>query len=275
MLARLAPALFLCSLLLAGSATAAPPREDKKGCTDSKLLTRMPGCFIRDCKVSEYDIAKIRTSKQKAEMLEGAKEEIKYICEPDLSPAAVGGNVAGALAAAGYEVTLREPYFTTRYTVTGKKGPQWVTVYAEKGNYVLTTLRLKELDQVMEATAEGWADAINKNGRVSVYGINFDTGKATLRPDSEQVLQEVSKLLQGNPDWYLLVGGHTDSTGSDAVNVPLSRQRAEAVIAWLAKAGIDGQRLTPAGFGARKPVGDNATDDGRAKNRRVDLIKLY
>lgn len=274
MLARLAAALFVVSLL-ARTAAAAPPKEDKKGCADSKLLTRMPGCLIRDCKASEYETAKIRTSKQKAEMLEGAFEEIRYFCAPDLSPAAVGGNVAGALTAAGYEITLREPYFTTRYWVTGRKGPQWVAVYAEKGNYVLTTLRLQELEQVIQATADGWADQINKSGRVSVYGINFDTGKATLRPDSEPVLQELSKLLKGNPDWFLLVGGHTDNTGSDAVNVPLSRQRAEAVIAWLGKAGIDPQRLTPAGFGAKKPVGDNASEDGRAKNRRVDLVKLY
>lgn len=274
MLARLAAALFLCCLFV-GPAGAAPPAVDKKGCTDSKLLTRMPGCLIRDCKASEYEMAKIRTSKPKTEMLEGAFEEIRYFCAPDLSPAAVGGNVAGALTAAGYEITVREPYATTRYWVTGRKGPQWVAVYAEKGNYILTTLRLKELEQVIQATADGWADQINKTGRVSVYGINFDTAKATLRPDSEQVLQEVSKLLEKNPDWYLLVGGHTDSTGSDAVNVPLSRQRAEAVVAWLAKAGVDAHRLTAAGFGARKPVGDNAGEDGRAKNRRVDLIKLY
>jgi outer membrane protein OmpA-like peptidoglycan-associated protein len=63
--------------------------------------------------------------------------------------------------------------------------------------------------------------------------------------------------------------------GRDAVNVPLSRQRAEAVINWLAAKGIDKSRLVPAGFGSKKPVADNATEDGKAKNRRVDLVKLY
>ena len=89
------------------------------------------------------------------------------------------------------------------------------------------------------------------------------------------MLKEVLALLQKQPDWYLVVAGHTDTVGSDATNVPLSRQRAESAVAWLAAQGIDKARLTPAGFGAKKPVADNATEEGRAKNRRVDLVKLY
>jgi outer membrane protein OmpA-like peptidoglycan-associated protein len=89
------------------------------------------------------------------------------------------------------------------------------------------------------------------------------------------VLAEVVKLLQKQPDWYLMVAGHTDNAGTDAINVPLSQQRSQAVIAWLGAKGIDKARLTAAGFGPRKPLADNGSEDGRAKNRRVDLIKLY
>lgn len=273
MLARIATAV-LCASLAAG-ASAAPKQEDAKGCTDSTALTRMPGCWIARCKSSPFDVAKINTTEKKPAEVEGEVQQIVYYCQPEVSGAAIWGNVQGALEAAGYDLTYKSNYFTTRYWVTGKKGGQWVAVYAEKANYTLTTVKERELEQVIEATADGWAEQINKNGRVSVYGINFDTGKATLRPESEKVLEEVAKLLTANPDWYLLVAGHTDDVGSDAVNLPLSQKRAEAVIAWLGGKGIERQRLTGAGFGARKPLADNATDEGKAKNRRVDLIKLY
>ena len=72
-----------------------------------------------------------------------------------------------------------------------------------------------------------------------------------------------------------MVAGHTDNIGTDSLNIPLSQQRAEAVIAWLSAKGVDRWRLIPAGFGSRKPLADNGTDEGRAKNRRVDLVKIY
>ena len=110
--------------------------------------------------------------------------------------------------------------------------------------------------------------------RATIYGINFDTGKAIIKPDSEPVLKELD-LLQKQQDWSLMVAGHTDNVGADAVNVHLSQQRAQAVITWLSAKGVDRWRLVPAGFGSKKPLADNGTEDGRAKNRRVDLVKVY
>ncbi|HWR37853.1 MAG TPA: OmpA family protein, partial [Clostridia bacterium] len=157
-----------------------------------------------------------------------------------------------------------------------QSGPQWATLYSEGRGYSLLAVKTKPMEQSMQAaTADGWAQQINQTGRVSIYGINFDTGKATLKPDSESVLTEMAALLQKQPEWFMLVAGHTDSVGTDAVNIPLSRQRAEAVITYLAGKGINKARLTAAGFGAQKPLADNATEEGRGKNRRVDLVKLY
>jgi outer membrane protein OmpA-like peptidoglycan-associated protein len=137
-------------------------------------------------------------------------------------------------------------------------------------------VKKKEMEQQMQAaTADGWSEQISQTGRASIYGINFDTAKATIRPDSESVLNELLALFQKQSDWCFVVAGHTDNVGSDTVNLPLSRQRAEAVIAWLAAKGVDRSRLIAAGFGSKKPLADNASDDGRAKNRRVDLVKLY
>jgi outer membrane protein OmpA-like peptidoglycan-associated protein len=131
------------------------------------------------------------------------------------------------------------------------------------------------MEQVMAANAEGWAEQVNQTGRVSVYGINFDTGKATIRPDSEAALNEVAKMLQANPVWAMAVAGHTDNVGAKEMNMVLSRQRAESVVAWLAGHGVDKSRLLAGGFGDTRPLGENTNDEGRQKNRRVDLVKLY
>jgi len=80
-------------------------------------------------------------------------------------------------------------------------------------------------------------------------------------------------LLNGQPDWKTKIEGHTDSTGAKAVNQTLSQQRATAVVAWLVKNGIGPTRLAAAGFGDTQPIADNATEQGRARNRRVELVK--
>jgi outer membrane protein OmpA-like peptidoglycan-associated protein len=118
------------------------------------------------------------------------------------------------------------------------------------------------------------AAAINASGSVALYGINFDTGKATFQPGSEQVLGEIVKLLNENPDWKFEVQGHTDNVGQKAANLALSEQRAAAVVNWLKMYGIDGSRLVAKGYGDTMAVADNASDEGRAKNRRVELKKI-
>jgi outer membrane protein OmpA-like peptidoglycan-associated protein len=116
----------------------------------------------------------------------------------------------------------------------------------------------------MTANADGWARQVESAGRVSVYGINFDTGKATIRPGSEPVLAEVAKMLQANPSWAMLVAGHTGNVGAAGMNLALSRQRAESVIAWLSSHGLDKARLVAAGFGDKRPIAPiPTTPDGR------------
>ncbi|AWM34600.1 OmpA family protein [Hymenobacter nivis] len=104
--------------------------------------------------------------------------------------------------------------------------------------------------------------------------LNFDPDKATLRPDAQPVLAEVQKLLADSPDLRLAVQGHTDNTSTPAHNQQLSEARAQAVVAALAQAGIAASRLQAAGFGQTKPLAENTTEAGKAKNRRVELVKL-
>jgi OOP family OmpA-OmpF porin len=120
--------------------------------------------------------------------------------------------------------------------------------------------------------AAAMKQAIDKDGRVALY-INFDTDKATLRPDAQPVIDEIGKLLDGDATLKLSIEGHTDNTGGAAHNLQLSTARARSVLGALVGLGIDPARLRSKGFGQDKPIADNGTDEGRAKNRRVELVK--
>jgi len=111
-------------------------------------------------------------------------------------------------------------------------------------------------------------------GRAEVYGIYFDFAKATIRPESEAVLQEIARVMVKNPSWTLNVEGHTDNIGGTAANQDLSTRRASAVRqALIDRYHIAPGRLAPAGFGASRPKDTNDTLEGRARNRRVELAR--
>ena len=116
--------------------------------------------------------------------------------------------------------------------------------------------------------------SINNTGRVAVYGIYFDTDKAEVKAGSEKALQEIVKMLQSDPGMKLYVVGHTDNVGAFDHNVRLSKDRAASVVGALTKQyGIAASRLIPYGDGPTAPVASNDSDSGRAKNRRVELVK--
>jgi outer membrane protein OmpA-like peptidoglycan-associated protein len=117
------------------------------------------------------------------------------------------------------------------------------------------------------------AEALQNTGEVTLYGIHFDFDEATLRPESEPVLRQLLEALQAGPTTAVTVEGHTDAMGAEEYNHDLSQRRAQAVVDWLVAAGLDRSRLTPVGRGEAVPLADNATADGRALNRRVEVIR--
>jgi outer membrane protein OmpA-like peptidoglycan-associated protein len=122
--------------------------------------------------------------------------------------------------------------------------------------------------------AAALAGDITQTGHSAVYGIYFDTGKAEVKPESDAALGEIAKLLQQDPALKLLVVGHTDNVGALASNMDLSKRRAAAVVQVLtAKYAIAAARLSAQGAGPLAPVASNATEEGRAKNRRVELVQ--
>jgi len=126
----------------------------------------------------------------------------------------------------------------------------------------------------MRATAEMMANDISATGHFAVYGIYFDTDKAEIKPESEPALAEMAKLLKSKPALNVFIVGHTDNTGTFEHNLKLSLDRATAVVNALAgQHGIAAVRLKPWGVASLAPIASNSTEDGRAKNRRVELVE--
>jgi outer membrane protein OmpA-like peptidoglycan-associated protein len=123
-------------------------------------------------------------------------------------------------------------------------------------------------------SAAALANDIAQTGHAVVYGIYFDAGKADLKPQSDPTLAEIGKLLTANAQLKLLVVGHTNNVGGLAANLVLSKQRADAVVAALVtRYHVAAARLRASGIGPLAPVATNRTEEGRAKNRRVELVE--
>lgn len=139
----------------------------------------------------------------------------------------------------------------------------------------LDVIEVKPMETGLVAVnADALAKDIAKTGHVAVYGIYFDTDKADVKPESEPILKEIAKLLQQNPRLKLYVVGHTDNVGDLTYNMKLSQARADAVVkALVSKYGADVNRLKAYGMGPLAPVTSNKAEEGRAKNRRVELVE--
>jgi OmpA-OmpF porin, OOP family len=268
--------LLLCAAMLLGLNLLAQDEgpTDAEGCKDSTLITRMPGSTIHSCENKEFEQAKLPVSKDKdgnvvEKTFEGEYHYWDYGTREGVSEIQVFRNFETALKQGGFTIL----YEDSPGVITAHKGDTWYWLQNSGSYYYQTILTVKSMNQEVTADASTLADELNKSGRVAVYGIHFETGKATILPDSENVLSEIAKMLQQNPGVKLSVEGHTDNVGSPASNQTLSEKRAQAVVAWLTAHGADSARLKAKGWGQTKPVADNATDDGRAKNRRVELVK--
>jgi outer membrane protein OmpA-like peptidoglycan-associated protein len=168
-----------------------------------------------------------------------------------------------ALIKAGWTILYdrQDVSLTAHFTQNGRN--LWATLY--KGEF--NEIRVADAGAVNKDLGSN----LKTNCHVAVYGVLFDFNKSTLQPASDPVLQQILDLLKKTPTLKIEVQGHTDNVGGDAYNQTLSEARAKAIVTWLAQHGIAGDRLTAKGFGKTRPIADNATDAGRAKNRRVEI----
>jgi OmpA-OmpF porin, OOP family len=249
--------------------------QDADGCKDSSIITRMPGSTIHSCENKEFEQAKVPVAKDAdgnvtEKTLEGEYQYWDYGTRDGVSEIQVFRNFETALKQAGMKIVYEE----SPGTIVANKGDTWYWLQNSGSYYYQTLLTVRSMQQEVTADASSIAGELNKSGHMALYGIYFETAKATILPDSESVLGEVTKMLQQNPDIKVSIEGHTDNVGSATSNQTLSEKRAQAVVAWLTSHGIEASRLSAKGWGSSKPVEDNTTEDGRAKNRRVELVKV-
>ncbi len=268
--------------LLGLSIVAAAPvlaQKDRPGSKDHPLFTRMPGFFISAYKTFDFDRAEFFVEagkKLERKKVEGRKFEIAYQIEKGAkmpSGTEVIRNHQNAFKAIGGKVLWEKQNSGYQTTLYLKKGgaEYWVDVHPYSMSYNLTIIEVAAMEQKISSSA--MLDALNKDGFIAL-DIHFDTSKATIKEDSLAQVEEIAVLLKANPKLKVSVEGHTDNAGTPEGNRTLSDARAKSVKAALEAKGIEAARLQAKGFGQDKPVADNRTEEGRAKNRRVELVKL-
>lgn len=255
------------------------PESDAAGCKDHPLLTRMQNMRIATCRASEFASFAFRSGPgNQRTPVEGKRLETRYqILAGNQAPSPLASirNHQQAIRAIGGSVVYEDQRYTT--LKVSKDGKEiWTEVdTAWGGGYVLTIVEKQAMAQEVTANAELFRSGLQAAGHVEVPGIFFDTGKSELKPESAAAVGEVAKLLKADPALKVYVVGHTDNTASLDLNLRLSQARAEAVMQALVASphGIAAGRLAARGVGPLTPVANNDSEEGRAKNRRVELVK--
>jgi OmpA-OmpF porin, OOP family len=284
--------------------------QDYEGEKDHPLISRYPESCITDYKTTEFDEFTLPLGKLdsngapvKSQHLEGKITFIKYETPTGRSELEVFRNYESALKTAGFEIlfscahpdgcghgdpTLWQANGTEAWEDDNMRalsaklarpaGDVYVSLLVSEygAHYVrLYVVEVKPMQTGMiTVNAASLANDINRTGHASVYGIYFDTGKADVKPESDATLGEISNLLQQDAKLKLYVVGHTDNVGTLAVNMDLSKRRGDAVVKVLTtQYHIAAARLSAQGDGPTAPVASNKTEEGRAKNRRVELVE--
>ena len=256
-------------------------QEDAKGCKDHPLFTRMSGYYLGRCEEKEFDAHKFYDPETKEEVtVEGRRYKYSYYVKKELkgkkSDIQVTRNYVNAIKKIGgsaYEKSRADTYLK----LVKDDKETWISIHQDNWRGNLFNMYIVEKEAMVQevvADAKSMARDISATGKVAIYGIHFDFNKADVKPESDPTLIEISKLLSQNPNLRLYVVGHTDNVGKFDYNMKLSQARANAVIQVLvSRYSVDRNRLKSYGVGPLAPVQPNKTEEGRAKNRRVELVE--
>jgi OOP family OmpA-OmpF porin len=254
-------------------------QNDKSECIDKtfSFFTPLEGFYLSECKYAEFDAYQFPLTKPiKKEGVYRAvwfhkKEDSKRV----FSYLQVIQNHSNAIKAVGGEVVQESGGNVFRTTYNGKE--LWIYVDASVYSKDVTVYRIFSIEvDVMkqEISALDIKGTIASSGKIALYGILFDTGKSDIKAESEKAIGEVATFLKENPELNVFIVGHTDNTGDYAMNQKLSKARGESVKNYLiSKFGISPARLTGDGVGPVCPVTTNDTEEGKALNRRVEIVK--
>ena len=226
---------------------------------------------------------RVKTKGKKAERVEkkGKYWQLKYVIKDakgkidrSVSREEIVQNYKEAAIEKGGEIHYAVGYLLTFSLTREDGGKTWASLTAGDGSYNLYIIDEAAFKKQLTFDAEKMKKALDEEGHVAIYGIHFDVDRAVLKLGAEKVLIEMVKLMKNNPDLKIEIQGHTDNTGSADHNLDLSRRRAETVKKFMLIYGVDGPRMASKGYGEEKPVATNDTEEGRAMNRRVELVSL-
>jgi outer membrane protein OmpA-like peptidoglycan-associated protein len=281
-------------------------QEDVEGCKDHPLFNRMPNYYLNSCEEVEFGSMKFpvgapvpsNENKIKMEAVEGKIMAFYYYLKEGAKPASGlqimrnfqnaakqnGGVILGEYQ--GWCTGIYEygnsindgvipwPNGCTNWSTTIKLAKDnkevWVYVQPTEEGYNMVIAEKEAMKQDIKANE--MFDALNKEGFIALY-INFETGKADIKPESQKIIDQIVQMLKDNPTLNISIEGHTDNVGTPQSNQTLSENRARAVMNAIIAKGIDKSRLSSRGWGQTKPIADNKTEEGRAKNRRVEIVK--
>ena len=255
--------------------------QDIEGSKDPSFFNRMPGYHIYRYDDVQFDKYEFKVSNSNTQVVEGHHLFIMYDINSNVqapSPLQIGRNYINAVKKIGGQLVYeyQDPGEDVVLKVITNGMEVWAYVSANgSGTYGIHLVEKQAMTQDIMADANSMASNIRESGKIALYGIYFDTGKSILKPESTPTLLEISKLLKADPNLKLFVVGHTDNTGSLEPNMKLSRDRATAVVnALVTQYAVNAARLISCGDGPTAPVASNDNEEGRAKNRRVELVKM-
>ena len=297
----------LIAMLMIAAIGAMHAQEDADGCKDHPLFNRMPNYYLIDCAELEFSSMKFPVGTPdpnndnllKSETVEGKIMSFTYYLKDDKKPSSGlqimrnfqnaskqnGGVILGEYqgwCTAIYEgggADINEGVIpfgngctnwgtTLKFTKNGKE--IWVYVQLSDEGYDMVVAEKEAMIQDIQANE--MFEKIDAGEALTLY-INFETGKSAIKIDSEYIIDEMYKMLSSNPALKIIIEGHTDNVGNPALNKTLSEQRATSVKNALVKKGISADMIKTVGYGQEKPVADNSTEEGKAKNRRVEIKK--
>lgn len=263
----------------------APAKNNGGLAKNLDATTKLEGKLTRITYRAPAQRSSLEVSRNYEQALKDAKFALAFSCGREECG---GRNFNHAASPQGYYNGFGEYHAEQRYLagkLTRAEGDVYASLYVvmnkagggpdkDRAMIQLDVVELRPMEQRMVVVdASTMQRDLAAGGRVAVYGILFDFDKDAMRPDSKPQLDEIAKLLKGNPGLKVLIVGHTDAKGALDYNRDLSQRRARSIVEALARDyGIERARLTPLGVGMAAPVATNRSDQGRALNRRVELV---
>jgi len=270
-------------ILLAFNTMLAVAQTDKPGCKEVEptYMNRMPGFYLFSCEFSEYkdveffyyglDGNSVRVRKA------GEYRRLSYAKDKNETRKVSGDQIRLNYANAVIKIKGKSLSNNNAFYSFSNNGNEVFmkiddAVDSDDQGFLITIIEVKSMKQDIVMTMQ---EAIESDGKATIYGILFDVAKSTIKPESDVALKQITDYLNKFPEVKIIIVGHTDITGSFQSNITLSKERAESIKTYLITNGkIDKSRLQSDGVGPLCPVSTNSTDDGRKLNRRVEIVKL-